>query len=88
MQLVPVKFSLFERLNSTERYPIKVSFQHDMLTHRLRKPEYMHKRFHHVLHGVPVIIVEQDLVERETHCVLAENSSGFCGRICISHMTA
>ena len=83
-----MKFSLLEWFDSTERYPVKVSFHHDLLTHRLREPEYMQERLHHVLHGVPVVIVEQDLVEREAHRVLVEISSGFCGRNSFGHMTA
>ena len=88
MQLVPMKFSLLEGLDSTKRYPIKVSFHHNLLTYRLREPKYMHERLHHVLHGVPVVIVEQDLVEREAHRVLVENSSRFCGRKYFGHITA
>jgi hypothetical protein len=83
-----MKFSLLERFDSAERYPVKVSFHHDPLTRRLGESEHLHDRLHHVLHGVPVVIVEQNLVEGHAHRALIENSTWFRGRKSIVHMIA
>jgi len=64
-----MELRLFQRLNCAERHPLVVSLKHDLLAPSLIKPEYTHQRFHHVYHCVVVVIVEQDLVERNVQCL-------------------
>jgi hypothetical protein len=88
LQLVPVKFSLLERFDCTKRYAVMMGFHHDALAHRPRERKHVHERIHYMLHGVPVVIVEEDLEERDVRGLLVKNSSRFrfCGRECIRHM--
>lgn len=73
-----MKLCLLERLHGAERNTVMMGFQHDPLTLPLFEPKYTHERLHYMLHGVPVIIMEENLVKRDMRRVVFNNRPGLC----------
>lgn len=47
-----------------------MSLEHDLFASMPLEPEDAHKRFHHVLHGVHVVIMKKDFKARDERGVL------------------
>ncbi len=60
-----MELRLFERFDDAERHAAAVCFQHDSFALSLREPEDLHERLDHVVHGIVVVVMEQDLVQRD-----------------------
>ena len=73
-------FRLFQRFNGAERHTTIMSLKHDLLTNLLLEPEHTYQRLYHMLHGVMIIIMEQDFIERHMQCLPVRNCAGawFC----------
>ena len=57
-----MKLCLLEGLDGAERYPVVMGLHHDPLAHLLLEPEHLHQCLDNMVHGVHVIIMQQDPV--------------------------
>lgn len=60
-------FGLFQRLDRTQCHAVVVGLQHDLLASFLFELEDAQEDPYHVLHRVMVVIMQQDLIERDMH---------------------
>lgn len=60
-------FCLLQRLDRTQRHAVVVSLQHDLLAAFFIEFEDTQEDPYHVLHRVMIVIMQQDLIERDMH---------------------
>jgi hypothetical protein len=75
-----MELCLLKRLDNAKRDPVLMRLQHDPLAFGQPEPEDAHEGPDHVVHGVAVVVVEQDPVPGYMRTVLFQNSAWFGGR--------
>jgi len=60
-----MQFCLLEGFYAADSQSISVGFHHDLFTYISFELEYLHEHFDDMLHGIHVIVMENDLVERD-----------------------
>ena len=67
LQLVPMMFGLFKRLDRAQRHTVVMGLQHDLLAAFLVEFENAQEDPHHMFHRVMIVIMQQDLIARNMH---------------------
>jgi len=59
-----MELCLLKGLYTAQCQSMAVGFQHDIFTPASVELKYPHERIDHVLHGIYIVVMEKDLVER------------------------
>lgn len=60
-----MELCLLKGFNGAERHAIAMGFQHNPFALGPPEPKDLHERFDDVFHGVVIIIMEKDLIQRD-----------------------
>lgn len=58
-----MELRLLNGFDRAERHAVPVGFDHDPDAYLVLKFEYVPERMHHMLHGIYIVVMEQDLVQ-------------------------